>query len=100
MDAEIHELTEYRDRSWVFEDRFEAGAVLGDMLRARHGDGEGTIVLAVPAGGVPVGIVVREKLGVLFDLLIVRKIQIPGNSEAGFGAMTRDGPLERTESVF
>jgi predicted phosphoribosyltransferase len=49
------------------------------------------IVLAVPAGGVPVGYTVAEELAVPMDVLIVRKIQIPWNTEAGFGAITWDG---------
>jgi len=48
-------------------------------------------VLAIPAGGVPVGYVLAEKLKMPFDVVVVRKIQIPWNTEAGFGAVTWDG---------
>ena len=48
-------------------------------------------VLAIPAGGVPVGYVLAEKLEIPFDVVVVRKIPIPWNTEAGFGAVTWDG---------
>ncbi len=35
-----------------------------------------------------------------FDLVIVRKIQIPGNTEAGFGAMAYDGSVFLNESLL
>jgi len=34
------------------------------------------------------------------DLIIVRKIQIPGNTEAGFGAMTQEGDLFLNEPLM
>ena len=43
----------YRNQKRVFEDRFEAGEVLSKG---------NTIVLAIPSGGVPVGIKVAENL--------------------------------------
>ena len=91
MAAIIHEMETYRNQTHVFSDRFDAGEILGRMLRADYGNVEDGIVLAIPSGGVPVGIEVKEALGLPFDLLIVRKFQIPGNTEAGFGAMTLDG---------
>lgn len=93
MTAKIHELTEFRDRRHIFVDRFDAGEVLGEMLQAGCGRIEDGIILAIPSGGVPVGIKVKEKLDLPFDLQIVRKLQIPGNTEAGFGAMTLDGTV-------
>jgi len=51
----------------------------------------GAIVLALPSGGVPVGTEVAKALNAALDLLIVRKIQIPDNPEAGFGAISPDG---------
>ena len=82
---------ELRDRKYAFEDRLDAGKVLGSMLQTGYGSIEGGVVMAIPSGGVPVGIKVSERLDLPFDLVIVRKLQIPGNPEAGFGAMTLDG---------
>ena len=45
------------------------------------------------------GLKVRERLGCPMDLMIVRKLQIPGNTEAGFGAMTLDESLFLNERL-
>ena len=80
----------YRNRKFVFKDRLPAGELLADKLRSVVTDGN-MQVLAIPAGGVPVGYVLAEKLKIPFDVVVVRKIQIPWNTEAGFGAVTWDG---------
>ena len=51
------------------------------------------VVVAIPAGGIPVGKGVALALGAPFESAVVRKIQIPGNTEAGFGAVTWDGKV-------
>jgi predicted phosphoribosyltransferase len=51
------------------------------------------LVLAIPAGGVPVGLQVSRHLGLPFDLIIARKIQVPGNTEMGFGALSLEGEV-------
>ena len=89
--AKVMEKEELRDRPEVFRDRWEAGSVLGGMLRAEYGGRDDLHVLAIPAGGVPVGLKVREILEAPFDLVIARKLKIPGNPEAGFGAMAYGG---------
>jgi len=77
----------------VFKDRFDAGNSLGEFMASTFEGMARTVVLAIPAGGVPVGIGLSKRLGLSFDCLIVRKIQIPGNTEAGFGAMTSGGDV-------
>ena len=52
---------------------------------------ENGIVCAIPAGGIPVGIEIARGARLPFTTVVVRKIQIPWNTEAGFGAMTWDG---------
>ncbi len=81
--AKITEIRKYRNQIRVFEDRFEAGEVLSQMVSPKYKLKKGVIVLAIPSGGVPVGIKIAEKMQSSFDLVIVRKIQIPGNTEAG-----------------
>ncbi len=87
------EVAAYRNRHALFEDRADAGEYLADMLRQSEDDYDGAIVLAIPSGGVPIGLQLQRKLDLPMDLLITRKIQIPGNTEAGFGAMTMDGTI-------
>jgi len=79
-----------RDRRFVFADRRDAGKQLGRLIRTLPAIRD-PVVLAIPAGGVPVGIEVARALGAPLALAVVRKIQVPGNTEAGFGAVTWDG---------
>lgn len=82
-----------RDKKYVFRDRFEAGRLLGEFMASEYEAQPQSIVLAIPAGGVPVGIELSKRLRLPFDCLIVRKIQIPGNTEAGFGALASGGQV-------
>jgi predicted phosphoribosyltransferase len=100
MTAKVYEIKTLRNRYHAFRDRFHAGEILGQMLAVEYERGEGLIVLAIPSGGIPVGLKVRERLGCPMDLMIVRKLQIPGNTEAGFGAMTLDGNLFLNERLL
>jgi predicted phosphoribosyltransferase len=80
-----------RGKTRVFANREEAGRRLASEL---GGLAEPTgVVLAIPAGGVPVACAIARELHLLLDLLVVRKIQIPDNTEAGFGAVGPDGEV-------
>ena len=81
------------NKKYVFKDRFEAGQMLGEFMASEYEAQPRSIVLAIPAGGVPVGIELSKRLHLPFDCLIVRKIQIPGNTEAGFGALASGGQV-------
>ncbi|MBI4642549.1 MAG: phosphoribosyltransferase, partial [Deltaproteobacteria bacterium] len=69
----------------------------GRLLAARLLDyrGQAVRVFAIPAGGVPVAAEIVRVLQVPLDLVIVRKIQLPWTTEAGFGALNPAG-----EAVF
>lgn len=55
---------------------------------------DGSVVtLAIPMGGVPVACEVARVLRAPLDLVLPRKLPIPWNPEAGFGAMTIDGSV-------
>src|SRR4030067_3186065 len=99
MTSKIIENPVYRERVSVFRDRFQAGMLLADKLGEYAGK-ENVIILAVPAGGVPVGYTVAKELAVPMDVVIVRKIQIPWNTEAGFGAITWDGKIVLNEGLI
>jgi predicted phosphoribosyltransferase len=88
----------FRDKLHVFEDRAEAGRLLAhSLMHLKSSDG---IVLAIPSGGLPVAAEIANALDVPADLLIVRKIQIPLNTEAGFGAMSPDGEIILNEKLL
>lgn len=91
MHAIIHDIDRYRNAYHVFKDRFEAGDILAQMLEPEYKDGQNMMVLGIPSGGVPVGLQISKRLNAPFDLIIVRKIQIPNNPEAGFGAISLGG---------
>ena len=48
-------------------------------------------LFAIPAGGVPVAAPIARRLEIPLDLIIVRKIQLPYTTEAGFGALNPAG---------
>ena len=91
MAATIIEDPKLRNRSLVFEDRDDAGLQLAQALEQFRG--KNAIVLAIPSGGVPVGLAVSSRLKLPFDLLIIRKVQVPGNPESGFGAVSLEGDV-------
>ncbi|WP_448315964.1 phosphoribosyltransferase [Streptomyces sp. CO7] len=77
-----------------FHDRREAGQELGFRLMQWASDGElfEPVVLALPRGGVPVAAEVTRALGAPLDVLVVRKIGVPGSPEVGVGAVVGDDP--------
>lgn len=86
----------FHNKTQVYRDRSHAGAILADLLK--NYDEAAITILAIPNGGVPVALSIYEKrkkhnIKTNFNLLIVRKIPIPYNTEAGFGAITIDGTI-------
>ncbi|VUT26750.1 MAG: Phosphoribosyl transferase domain protein [Candidatus Methanolliviera sp. GoM_asphalt] len=95
--AEIIEDRSLRNKISVFRDRSHAGELLSEWLEDyREKD---ACVLAIPAGGVPVGVEISKRLNLPLDLAVVRKIHIPWNREAGFGAMAWDGIILLNEDL-
>lgn len=73
-----------------FHDRCHAGRVLGQRLQA-YANRDDVIVVALPRGGVVVGHEVAKALGAPLDILVVRKLGVPGYEEFGFGAIASGG---------
>ncbi|UCD73377.1 MAG: phosphoribosyltransferase [Candidatus Bathyarchaeota archaeon] len=90
MSSKILDEPQLRNKRFVFEDRLHAGRLLSVKLE-KYVDRHDVQILAIPAGGVPVGYEVARNLNLPLDLIVVRKIQIPWNPEAGFGALSWDG---------
>ncbi len=94
----IVDLHELRDQVKVFRDRAHAGRILAGMLESyRDTD---AIVLAIPAGGVPVAVVIAEDLHLPLDVLVVSKITLPWHTEAGYGAVAFDGSVRLNEKLL
>ncbi|MEM2819224.1 MAG: phosphoribosyltransferase family protein, partial [Nitrososphaerota archaeon] len=79
-----------REKIRVFKDRVEAAERLAEKL-SEYKDAGDTVVLAIPSGGVPVGLTLARKLNLDFNLVMVRKIHLPWNQEVGLGAVSWDG---------
>ena len=94
----VFDLTELRDRIHVFRDRAHAGKILANMLNS-YGNSN-AIVFGIPAGGLPVSIVIAEHLHIIFDMLVVSKITLPWNSESGYGAVAFDGTVRLNEKLL
>lgn len=75
----------------MFKDRKDAGRKLASVLVKYKN--KNVLVLAIPRGGVEVGLEVARYLKADFDILISRKLPIPYNPEAGFGAIAEDGSV-------
>ena len=69
-----------------FKDRTEAGQILAKALH-RYADRDNVLVLALPRGGVPVAFEVARKLNAPLDVLVVRKLGVPGQPELAMGAV-------------
>ena len=89
----VHENKELRNKTRVFTDRFDAGRAVADMLATSYKGLPSLMVLGIPMGGIPLASEVAKKLACPMDVVIVRKIQVPGNTESGFGAMTEENDI-------
>lgn len=68
-----------------FKDRRSAGKLLAERIKElKPAD---PVVLAMPRGGVPVGLEVAKALGAPLDLVLVRKIGVPYQPELAAGAV-------------
>lgn len=85
-------------RPEVFTDRAEAGQRLGDALQDLVAD-EPTLVLGLPRGGVTVAAAVAHTLGAPLDVLVVRKIGVPGHRELAMGALARDTVVRNQDVI-
>lgn len=88
----------FRNKLYVFKDRKEAGKFLS--LRLVGYKDTDALVLGIPSGGVPVAAEIAKSLALPLDLFIVRKVQIPYDTEAGFGAVSPDNNVLLNEKLL
>jgi putative phosphoribosyl transferase len=74
----------------VFRDRYEAGRLLAGRL-VMYADRPDVVVLALPRGGVPVAFEIAAALHVPLDVMVVRKLGVPGHEELAMGAIASGG---------
>lgn len=73
-----------------FRDRSDAGRHLAAALAPYAGRPD-LLILALPRGGVPVGYEVAKKLKAPLDVMLVRKLGVPGHEELAMGAIASGG---------
>ena len=75
----------------ILKDRTEAGFLLSEKLN-KYQD-TNSVILAVPRGGVPVGIVISKALHLPLDIVVAKKIGHPSNKEFAIGAVSMDSMI-------
>ncbi len=78
----------------MFADRADAGKQLAERLRevlGEQSDSDKVVVVGLPRGGVPVASQVATALGVPLDLILVRKLGVPGQPEVAMGSIGERG---------
>ncbi|CAN3983959.1 phosphoribosyltransferase family protein [Kitasatospora purpeofusca] len=81
-----------------FTDRADAGHRLA--ARLSHLRGPGTVVVALPRGGVPVAAEVAAALSAPLDICVIRKLGLPHQPELGMGAIGEDGVRVLNDQVL
>ncbi|HUF94497.1 MAG TPA: phosphoribosyltransferase [Acidimicrobiia bacterium] len=82
-----------------YTDREDAGKKLAVALQKYQGQKD-VVVFGLPRGGVPVAFEVARQLKAPLDILVVRKIGVPGQPELAMGAVASGGVVIRNEQVI
>lgn len=81
-----------------FIDRQDAGTTLANALK-QFANQPNVMVLALPRGGVPVGYEIAKALNVSLDVLVVRKLGVPGHQELAMGAIASEDTFFLNEAL-
>ena len=79
----------------TFKDRAQAGRELADAVAASK-PAAPLLVLGLPRGGVPVAFEIARRLAAPLDVLVVRKVGLPGQPELALGAIAAGGVQVRS----
>lgn len=82
----------------IFTDRVDAGRRLAARLQDLRG--RDVVVLGLPRGGVLVAHEVARALVAPLDVIVVRKLGVPGHDELAMGAIGEDGVRVLDEGVL
>lgn len=72
-----------------FLGRLDAGEQLSNHIKIS--DPENTVILGLPRGGVPLGLIAANNHNVPFDVVLAKKLVHPDHPEVAIGAMAEDG---------
>src|SRR3989338_4932390 len=82
-----------------FKDRHEAGIKLAEQLK-KYKENKEVIVLAIPRGGVEVGYEIAKFLNARLDIIVTKKIGLPGNEEFAIGSVGPDKKVALNEETI
>jgi putative phosphoribosyl transferase len=82
-----------------FTDRVHAGRYLAQSL-GPYADRPDVLILGLPRGGVPVAAEVARALNLPYDVLVVRKLGVPGQEELAMGAIASGGVRVLNQEVL
>lgn len=91
-----------------YQSRIKAGEILAEEIKDKNKqlysqmieDPANFFCFAIPNGGVACAEGFCSHFNMNYDMLIVRKIKIPYNTEAGFGSVTTDGTVLINEPLL
>ncbi|HEY5922215.1 MAG TPA: phosphoribosyltransferase family protein [Kofleriaceae bacterium] len=83
----------------TFQNRRDAGRKLAQRFDHLSGRPD-VVVLALPRGGVPVAYEVATRIGAPLDVLVVRKLGVPGHAELAMGAIASGGILVADQRIL
>lgn len=73
----------------MFRDRNDAASRLADALESYKG--KNPLILAIPRGAVPMAKIIADRLGGELDVVLVRKLRAPLQSELAIGSVNESG---------
>lgn len=76
--------------AYRFADRIQAAQALADRLN-HLANVPNLLILALPRGGVPLGVEIAKALHAPLDIFLVRKLGAPGHKEFAIGALAENG---------
>ena len=82
----------------MFENRKEAGKILGQKLEELNL--KEPVVVAIPKGGVEVGVEIAKKLNAPLDLLFIGKLPAPDNPDVTIGHISENGMVFLNEMLI
>ena len=82
-----------------FKDRREAGLKLAEQLK-NYKNNKDVIVLAIPRGGVEIGFEIAKSLNVKLDIIVTKKIGLPGDEEFAIGSIGPDKNVMLNDEVL
>ena len=75
----------------IFKDRIDAAMQLAKKLEDYKN--KDAIILAIPRGGVPVGYIMAQELGLPMEIVLSKKIGHPRNPEYAIGSVSLQGAI-------